>query len=249
MFAAQQPMSPRSAFVPPPYGFGPGPSSMQHQQQQQGLPATPGPRGFTPSGAVGFDPAASTASFHRGLPASASMPLSPTPAPIGPPPKLAPGSNRRASLLGDPGPIGRPSPIARPAPAGDSGSGSGSASPARRSPSPKGVLGSAALLADDDEVVPVRRATGGGAVGQGWGAPGSAGRGAPAPWGAPGAAPAFNGAIGAGRGQAPGALWGNAAISPAAQEWHPTAMGGFYPRAAYLGNPAAASPPPHSGGS
>ncbi|KAJ7735972.1 hypothetical protein B0H16DRAFT_125969 [Mycena metata] len=228
--AQQQPMSPRRGFLPPPNGFGPGPSSIQlaqqQQQQQQGMAASP--RGFTPSASMGnvnFNPGAST-SFHRGLPPSTSLPLAPTPAPIGPPPRLAPGSGRRASLMCDPGPIGRPSPIARPAHAADnSGSGSGSASPARRSPSPKGVLGSAALLADDDEVVPVRRPGAGGVVGQSWGAPGAAGRGAPAPWGAPGSAPAFNGAIGGGRGQAPGALWGNAAMGGApGQEWHPTAV-------------------------
>ncbi|KAJ7726817.1 hypothetical protein DFH07DRAFT_1000481 [Mycena maculata] len=63
-------------------------------------------------------------------------------------------------------------------------SGSGSVSPPRRSPSPKGVLGSVALLADDDEIAPVRRAGGGGAVGQSWGAhsagPHSTARSAPA---------------------------------------------------------------------
>jgi len=54
-----------------------------------------------------------------------------------------------------PGPIMRPiAPIARP-PVGASGGGvsSGYRSPNRRSPSPKGVLGSSALAADDDEVV------------------------------------------------------------------------------------------------
>ncbi|KAJ7271214.1 hypothetical protein C8J57DRAFT_1508168 [Mycena rebaudengoi] len=251
--------SPRSGFVPPsPYGFGPGPSSIQLQQQQQ-QQQPPTPRGFPPTSAsmnsVNFE----SASFHRGMPTSASLPLA---SPIGPPPKqpqLAPG--RRASLMGDPGPITRPSPIARPAPVVDNsagGSGSGSASPARRSPSPKGVLGSAALLADDDEVVPARR-PGGGASWGGAQAPAAIGGGRGAPWGAPGSGASnnnngnngFNGAIGRGA-PVPGsaaALWGNAAVNSNA-EWHPATMGGafFPPRAGYgLGNPAAASPPPHSG--
>jgi len=64
-------------------------------------------------------------------------------------------SNRRASLgPGGPGPITRPiAPIARPGTTTADGTSSGSGSP-RRSPSPKGVLGSSALAADDDEVVP-----------------------------------------------------------------------------------------------
>ncbi|KAJ7765130.1 hypothetical protein B0H14DRAFT_3510274 [Mycena olivaceomarginata] len=40
----QQPMSPRSLYVPPPYGFGPCLSSIHHQQQQ-GIPT---PCGFPP---------------------------------------------------------------------------------------------------------------------------------------------------------------------------------------------------------
>ena len=86
---------------------------------------------------------------------------------------LAPGQGRRASApvlnlqvqggsndASGPGPITRPmAPIARPVagggPAGGNGeaNSSGSGSPNRRSPSPKGTLGSSALAADDDEVV------------------------------------------------------------------------------------------------
>ena len=89
-----------------------------------------------------------------------------TSGPIGPPQKtnsnppppsmLAPGSGRRQSIA-DPGPIGPPrpiQPIARPT----EPSGSGSASPVRRSPSPK-VLGSSALATDDDEVLSTSRRT------------------------------------------------------------------------------------------
>lgn len=100
---------------------------------------------------------------------------------------MASGPSRRASnpnsssMLNDliPGPITRPiAPIARPTEAGNPGSGSGS--PNRRSPSPKGFLGSSALAADDDEVVPVHssgRRAGSVSVGQGWGGHGVHGQG------------------------------------------------------------------------
>lgn len=105
----------------------------------------------------------------------------------GPPSSLAPGSGRRSihtlsdvpgssappapPLLQNLGPISRPiAPIARPTgstSAAANGGGAenpspGSTSPVRRSPSPKGLLGSSALAADDDEVVPaaIRRPTG-----------------------------------------------------------------------------------------
>ncbi|KAF7297431.1 Stress response protein NST1 [Mycena indigotica] len=227
VYAQQQvvppPISPRGGYAPPPFGgFAAGPSTIQPRV---------------------FPDAVAASSFHR-------PPIS-TPAPIGPP--------RRPSLIGgepvpiSPGPIGRPAPIARPAPVSastqDSGSGSGSASPARRSPSPKGILGSSALLADDDEVVavPVRRPVGAGVVGSGagaagWGAPGSGSVVGPPGRAPPGSgfglAPAFTGPpIGAGRAVGPGAgLWGNNAVNnPPPPEWHPT---GFYPRAGYLGNSA-----------
>lgn len=188
---------------------------------------------------------------------------------------LAPGQGRRGSvpilggLSGDvggpsgPGPITRPiiAPIARPG-TGEGASGSslmnnapgttssGSGSPIRRSPSPKGMLlGSSALAADDDEVVSpatTRRSTapigigiglglGVGAVGQGWGpaSPRTAlgmgeqiplRGGGGAPWGPP---PGF------GRGhihqqqQVPiGNLWGTPP-PPSNSEWHPP--GTFFP--------------------
>ena len=86
--------------------------------------------------------------------------------PIGPPQKtnsnppppsmLAPGSGRRQSIA-DPGPIGPPRPI-QPISRLTEQSGSRSASPVRRSPSPK-VLGSSALATEDDEVVLTSRRT------------------------------------------------------------------------------------------
>lgn len=88
---------------------------------------------------------------------------------------IQPPSRRMSSAI-DPGPITRPiapighiAPIGRPLTNGDvsqshsssavgtstsSSNNSGNVSPIRRSPSPKGVLGSSALAADDDEVVP-----------------------------------------------------------------------------------------------
>jgi hypothetical protein len=222
-------ISPRVSFSPSPYGFGPG-SSMQ-----QGPPPTLAPSALPRNFGAGppFDPG-----YGRGL--------SPA-APIGPPPKtpvsstpsmLPPGPSRRASIP-DPGPVARPiAPIARPS--GDA-PGSGSGSPNRRSPSPKGVLGSSALAADDDEVVPPpgRRVVPG-AVGQGWGGPASPRTAVGdntmrAPWGAP-APPGF----GSPRPPSIGnSLWGSATPNP---EWHPS--GNFYPNPFLSQN---ASPPPHSG--
>lgn len=126
-------LSPRMPSYPPgPYAFG-GPTIQQQ------------PARFAPSPA--FDPA-----FQP--PRGPATPVSP----IGPPskpktPLVATSSSsigRRGSI--PPGPITRPlAPIARPtnnanvnAASGENGS---------RSPSPKGLLGSSALAADDDEVV------------------------------------------------------------------------------------------------
>ena len=129
------------------------------------------------------------------------------PAPIGPPSSgLAPGAGRRSSsnnigstpapdvgLIGRPlAPIGRPSTSGTTTPPSATSTSTGSlstASPVRRSPSPKGVLGSSALAADDDEIVSDRRVVGGSA-GVGVGAPpGWRGFGSPragnivSPWG------------------------------------------------------------------
>ena len=176
MFAQGQGIIPSSTMSPrmpqfPPISF---PFSAPGLQQQQpgGPPLPPSlGRGFNP--ALGaFDPPFPRVSIggnvnmiNGGVP----------PSPIGPPPKsktplassstmpLAPGSGRRSSVPvyseAGPGPVARPqvAPIARPGTGVTSGSGeagsSTSGSP-RRSPSPKGVLGSSALAADDDEVVP-----------------------------------------------------------------------------------------------
>ena len=148
-------LSPRAPFNPAQQfnGFNPGPAV---PQQVPGPILGPSalPRNF---GAPGFD------SSYPARPIGAPAVISP--GPIGPPQKgnpnppppsmLAPGSGRRQSIIADPGPIGPPrsiQPIARPT----EQSGSGSASPIRRSPSPK-VLGSSALATDDDEVVPTSR--------------------------------------------------------------------------------------------
>lgn len=134
------------------------------------------------------------------------------------------GNNHNGVL----GPVARPliAPIARPSTSvastatnastntgagvgvggGGGESSSGSTSPVRRSPSPKGVLGSSALVDEDDEVVsagngrrgaaPIGIGIGGGGAGVGgggsWG-PGSprtaTGGGGGAPWGPPPAHP------------------------------------------------------------
>jgi hypothetical protein len=222
-----QAISPRGQPTTP-YSFGPGPSL------QQGPPSGLAPSALPPNFGLGsaFEPG-----FGRGLAPAA---------PIGPPPKgiqnplgtsqpLAPGPSRRTSVL-DPGPVARPiAPIARP-------SGDGTSSPSRRSPSPKGVLGSSALTADDDEVVPLPgRRVAPGAVGQGWGGPASPrtaiGESARAPWGAPTSGPA---GFVSPRPPSVGNLWGNTAPNA---DWHPSS-GNFYTSPFATHDP---SPPPHTG--
>jgi hypothetical protein len=231
-------VSPRVPFNPAPQfnGFVPGPAI---PQQGPGPILGPSalPRNF---GAPGFD--SSYPARPIGAPAIVS------PGPIGPPQKtnpnpppssmLAPGSGRRQSIIADPGPIGPPrpiQPIARPT----EQSGSGSASPVRRSPSPNKILGSSALATDDDEVLQTsRRTTANGPV---WGA-------APAPprppvdlrgpWGPP--PPGFpiqpQNLPRPPVGPSP---WGTASPN---DQWHPS---NFFPPGQFVGhNP---SPPPHSG--
>lgn len=229
-------MSPRMPYNPAGQfnGFGPGPS----MQGPPILAPSVLPRTYGAGIAPLFD-----ASYN-------SRPIRPPsaggPGPIGPPsklnhtqpqqpPMLAPGSTRRASVV-DLGPITRPTiaPIARPTTDG----GSGSASPVRRSPSPKGVLGSSALAADDDEVVSAaggrRLATGS----QLWG-------GVPSPrttvdvrvpWGPP--APGY-----AGPPHAPRPPIGASPWTAQHPDWpgHPA---NFFPSPFVTHNP---SPPPHSG--
>jgi hypothetical protein len=226
-------ISPRLPFNPTQQfnGFVPGPAI-----PQQGLGPSPIPRNF---GASGFDSSSPT------RPIGTSTIISP--GPIGPPHKmnlnppshsmLAPGSGRRQSLIADPGPIGPPrpiQPIARPT----DQSGSGSASPIRRSPSPK-VLGSSALAADDDEVVPTSRRTV--ANGPVWGAapmPPRTSVDLRGPWGPP--PPGFPmQSSNLPRPPVGPSPWGTASPN---DQWHPS---NFFPPGQFVGhNP---SPPPHSG--
>ncbi|KAG6374123.1 hypothetical protein JVT61DRAFT_4768 [Boletus reticuloceps] len=230
---------------PPPFGmFGPGPSMPQAPPPPLAPSALP--RGFgSPSL---FDPP-----FNRGHP---------QPTPIGPPSKtvqnplasptmftVAP--SRKTSLPEPgPGPVARPvpmAPIAPPAPIAPiarpttgEASGSGSGSPVRRSPSPKGVLGSSALAADDDEVVPPPgRRTVPSAVGQSWAmttGPRSVVE-ARLPWGPPAPPPNFGSPRPPPMG---GSLWGNMSPEPS---WQSPAS--FFPNA--FVNPINPSSPPRSG--
>ena len=197
---------------------------------------------------------------------------------------LAPGQGRRASApmqqqgagndASGPGPITRPiAPIARPTAGGPAGSNgeatsSGSGSPNRRSPSPKGVLGSSALAADDDEVVSAhgpRRAgstpigtipIGGGPAGQNWG--GANPRtilGDASLRGGPWTASAFSSARAAigpnnhlhqlplpGPPPVSPSLWGNTPGNGSGENWHPP--GFFVPP--YMNHNSATSSAPHT---
>ncbi|KIK19434.1 hypothetical protein PISMIDRAFT_153119, partial [Pisolithus microcarpus 441] len=174
--ASQAVNTPRLPYAPQPFGvFNPGPSVQQTSLVPPALS-----RGYgSPSP---FDP-----SFGRPL---AATPLATSSKaiqnPLSSPTLLAPGSSRRSSVPEPgPGPVARPlsiapltsgpmsslGPIAPPAPiARPTGepSGSNSGSPIRRTPSPK-VLGSSALAADDDEVVPPARRVPSGPMSQSWG--------------------------------------------------------------------------------
>jgi hypothetical protein len=230
-------ISPRPPFSPT-YGF---PSV----QQQQGPPPSnlapsPLPRSFgppqfeQPSFAVNSRGGLIVPAAPIGPPSRAAVVQNTTI--ISPPANIIPvgASSRRASIP-DPGPVARPlAPIARPSIDSSQqqqqpqASGSGSASP-RRSPSPKGVLGSSALIADEDEVIaqPGRRVVPG-AVGQGWGpaSPLTAVETARTPWGPPGIVPA--------RPTSVGNVWGSSA--PLSADWN-----NFYSSAAPFGH---ANPPP-----
>lgn len=285
-------MSPRVGNFPPmQYPF--NPANMQHHPP----PGTPLPSGLSRGFNAGpsFDPNFNRMPMPIGVPLAGSVNIPPgAPSPIGPPkakpsmsssvpapPMLAPGTGRRGSVaahgdssMSGPGPITRPiAPIARPI-AGGSGEGasSGSGSPNRRSPSPKGILGSSALSPDDDEVVSTAGPRRVGAIGGGMGvglpslqnwAPTSPRPGQPAPWGSAGppgfspspARPIAN-PIGTNNhlhhlhhhGVSPiggGSLWAN---SPATNgdTWHPQGPGGFFPGPAYMNHNAAASSTPHA---
>ncbi|KAG6848492.1 hypothetical protein H0H93_016560 [Arthromyces matolae] len=172
----QSPMMYPGQMIPPPisprvqqgfistYGFGP---LQQHQQQhpgQPGLAPSALPRNFAPGTGQAFDPPFSA---PRGMPISPIGPpqktKAPTPLSTSPSAPSVLGQGRRGSILsGDPGPIAPPgnrpiiAPIARPSislgTTNSNGEGSSSSSSPIRSPSPKGVLGSSALVEDGDEV-------------------------------------------------------------------------------------------------
>ncbi|KAJ3738673.1 salt tolerance down-regulator-domain-containing protein [Lentinula detonsa] len=203
------------------------------------------------------------------------------PAPIGPPAPIGSGA-----------PIMPIAPIARPSAINSSSTStlenanninhagpshslpsSGSGSPVRNSPrprrssSPKGVLGSSALAADDDEVVPVNkgRRPGNMNVGQGWG-PASPSRGASVigsgaiggdrgPWGPPPPGVGMSihnphvspiGGFGVGAPRSAG-LWGPGLVQ-GASEWHPYQNSFMGQAQAPLHTGASnATPPPQSG--
>ena len=293
-------MSPRvGSFPPMTYGYG-GPS-MPQQHHPPSTPLSPSgiPRGFNGGS---FDPAFNRIPVGVGVSiGSSSAALSPpTPSPIGPPTKatkpptqgaaavspsmLAPGQGRRPSApvqpqsassdAPGPGPITRPmAPIARPIVGGNGeAASSGSGSPNRRSPSPKGVLGSSALAADDDEVVsahgprrvgvstPIGIGTmpiGGGALGQNWGgvAPRSIISDASLR-GGPWTTSAFSSARAAigpnshlhqlhhpGPPPVSPSLWGNVPGSGNGENWQSP---GFFPGSPYMSHNTAASSTPHT---
>lgn len=277
-------LSPRVGAFPSmqfPYG---GPN-MQHHSP--GTPLAP-PRGFN---GPAFDP-----NFNRGMNMGIGIPIgnipAATPSPIGPPKAkaplpstsapgpsmLAPGQGRRPSILSaessgpGPGPITRPAPIARPTASNVGETASNGSSPSRRSPSPKGILGSSALAADDDEVVsrrvgntaPIGIGIGMGGVGGSlpnnpiWNAASPRAPIAPiaTPWGgfSPSQARPIPTSIGSNNHlptfQSPvppiggGSMWTN---SPATNgdNWHPQGNG-FFPPGGYM-NPNAAASAPHAG--
>ncbi|KAI5121483.1 hypothetical protein M0805_003938 [Coniferiporia weirii] len=272
------PIFPQSAPVPAPvlsprapFATAPGVPSFGAYIPQM-TPPTLGPSALPRTFGAGppFEPG-----FGRGLAPAA---------PIGPPkvglsnpltsPIMVPGPSgptRRMSTAADlgpgPGPITRPiAPIARPMTtvngdaASGSGSGSGGASPSRRSPSPKGVLGSSALAADDDEVVSGagRRVA---PVGQGWHSP-RASVAAQTPWGNAPPTPGFpssprtlgGGSVGLnmglwGQGAPPGPGMPNPNPNAGLNEWHPHPASHFFAAAPFIHHSrSVATPPPHSSG-
>lgn len=218
MFAIGSP--PRMNYPQQPFNSFPGHSHMVPPQGRNPFPTPPGPPGMPPPG-------------------MGSMPQHM--APIGPPRRAsmsveasAPGPG--PGLIGRPAPITPIAPIARPNAAGDH---SGGSSPNRRSPSPtRGrPLGSSALVADDDEVVPKNYAPPRSA---GWGGPPGVHPGPPGPTGVPitVATPAAIGAPprGGGWGMAPGEAW---------QPGAPGLNGAFF---GVPGRNGFATPPPHHTG-
>ena len=250
-------VSPRANFVP-----GPPVQPFASYNGIHHVPTSIVPMGIPPPIQRPFgvpQPTPFDGGFGRGLapaaqigPPKVTLPSSLVTPAAGMLPQVAPMAVRRPSAAAaDPGPITRPiAPIARPSTAAEtnaSGSGSGATSPSRRSPSPKGILGSAALAAEDDEVVerPGRR----GAVltGQSWHSPRNSviGAGAGA-WpsgpvgtiGVPPPTPSFSSP----RPPSAGAMWTiNTGMDPA---WVPP--GPHYYTSPYVSHNTA-TPPPHSG--
>lgn len=158
--------------------------------------------------------------------------------PIHPPGSITPGVMAPVTASAPPAPIAPLAPIARPT---GEASGSSTGSPICRSPSPK-VLGSSALAADDDEVVPApTRRVPVGAVGQTWGSGGGGSGGGVSsrnavavggPWGTPAplSFPVRHG----------GSLWGMSS-SP---EWPTSASATLFPNS--FANHISPSSP-HSG--
>lgn len=275
-----QPVSPRLAHFPhqipqPSYGnfSAAGPVTPSNLAQSP-LASSVLPRNYLydPPGSqngtgLGFSRAQGINAMPIGHAVKSSQPINPVAGVIsaasmlGHPKRSASGS--AIGMMGiDPGPIGRPlalpsvGPIAPIAPIGRPGivkDMNGSPSQ-RRSPSPKGVLGSAALIADDDEMLvppPTSRrlAPLSTAVGSPWSPRSAFGQPSSTPWGPPENASGFA----APRGSVGNGLWGLPVgmTSPnnQAETWgNPThsPFGGFVPHS-LVGEPAPpATAPTHS---
>lgn len=195
--------------------------------------------------AAGFDSSSSTRAVGIGLPSSGKlanrMPESSfsAPSPIGANVPLrqasegntpittsatpAGGDYRHSSRLVDP--IGPVEPIGRPRPSMPEDDMLVSASTSRRSSPPPAVgkvLGSAALIdGDDDIILPSRRVSNTAALGSSWNAPGTAiGSGSgwnSSPFGVPASASSVTaGAGGGGGGGGGGGIWGGSSLTPSA---------------------------------
>lgn len=242
-------MSPRSA-APFPNGPAAPPFMSYPGAPGQGMPPpslgpSAMPRGYPVGPGAGFDgfprplgPPAVIGPPQKGLPNPPGSPISM----FSPVPGPSTGHLRRGSVQDRPNPtssfgaVQRPiAPIARPHASKEDDR--PSSSPKLKSPSstpaPEGVLGSSALVADDDEpILPQGRRVVAGAVGQGWGTPQAEPLSARGGWAAnqnmPFATP----------GRAPNGMWGGGNTP---EQW----QSGF-PQHSPFGAFAASSPPPGS---